>query len=90
MCFDPTRHYLYALTAKGSESRNTKEDILKNTTIHVYSLTSNDGKGTIISRKVGWRCNWLCEVTNEMTFKKFGADQQAQTWQACVYIHVNM
>jgi hypothetical protein len=45
MCFDPTRHFLYALTAKSSEQRTTKETIANNTEIHVYSLTTYDGKG---------------------------------------------
>lgn len=45
MCFDPSRHYLYALTAKVSEQRTTKENIAANTSIHLFSLTTKDGKG---------------------------------------------
>ena len=47
MCFDPTRHFLYALTAKNSDQRTSlaKDYIAKNTTLHVYSLSSSDSDG---------------------------------------------
>ena len=45
LCFDPTRHMLYAMTAQASEQRTTKDKIANNTSLHVYSLTTKDGKG---------------------------------------------
>ena len=43
ICFDPTRHYLYALTAKASDQPNsTRDSIAANTCIHVYCLTSRN------------------------------------------------
>lgn len=58
MCFDPTRHFLYALTAKNSDERSSlaKDFIAKNTTLHVYTLSSSDsdegmGKPTNLDSK---------------------------------------
>ena len=47
MCFDPTRHRLYALTAKNSDQRTSlaKDYIAKNTSLHVYALSSSDSDG---------------------------------------------
>jgi len=45
MCYDSTRHYLYALTAKRCEERTSRDYIAKNTRIHIYSLGAKDGTG---------------------------------------------
>ena len=69
MCYDPSRHYLYALTAKNSE-RTTKEHVAHNTSIYMFSLTTKDGKGDGTSSP-----NLLFADTLHNTLSSLGLDR---------------